>query len=100
MGYDIVNVDKNTIQVSAPLRRSDINMIQDIYEDLARHIGLENIPEIPSAIHVKKSEPSLVAFTYKLAESLVSTLQFYQVESYPWYSKERIELLGVKTEKL
>ncbi len=100
LGYGVKSINDTALEITPPLRRSDVTIIQDVYEDLARHIGLENIPEIPSAILIKKSEPSFVDFTYQVAELLISSLKFNQVESYPWYSEEWIKLLGATTGKL
>lgn len=93
LGYEIISTDDDMVSVKAPIWRSDVTMIQDIYEDIARHIGLEHIPEIPSTIDIIKSPRSIIAFKYELAEKLISWLGMSQVESYPWYSEEWINIL-------
>ena len=90
-----ITVDKSTLSLVSPIWRSDIKYIQDVYEDIARHIGLENIPEIPSSIFVSKSQDSVIQFEYSLAQKLIDSLSFDQVETYPWYSESWITKLGL-----
>ena len=71
LGYTIINANENTIELIVPFRRSDINIIQDVYEDLARHIGLENIPEIAQSIIPKKTQRTLPEFVNQLGQLLV-----------------------------
>jgi phenylalanyl-tRNA synthetase beta chain len=98
LGYQI-KADTTTLSLTPPIWRSDIQYLQDVYEDIARHVGLENIPEIPSSIFVSKSKPSLIQFEYSLAQKLIDTFWFDQVETYPWYSESWITKLGLDKAK-
>ena len=98
LGYQI-KANNTTLSLTPPIWRSDIQYLQDVYEDIARHIGLENIPEIASSIFVSKSKPSLIQFEYSLAQKLIDTFGFDQVETYPWYSESWITRLGLDKAK-
>lgn len=84
-----------THKVFAPIRRSDVHAIQDIYEDLARVVWLETIQELPLPLTVSKSTPSLIQFEYELAEKVISACWFDQIETYPWYGEKQIDMLGL-----
>lgn len=88
----------NNLTITPPIRRSDIQIIQDIYEDLARHIGLDNIPEIQSPIFQSRSKKTIIDFQHTLSTYLIQKHKLSQVECYPRYSENRIKTMNLNKE--
>jgi len=88
----------NWDQVSVPFWRSpdDINIVQDVYEEVARIYGYEKIPNVAmkSEISLPKTS-SLVKLSRAIEESFVRDFGFDQVETYPWVDKKSLEMFGV-----
>lgn len=93
----------NWDQVSVPFWRSpdDINIVQDVYEEVARIYGYEKIPNVAmkSEISLPKT-PSLVKLSRSIEESFVRDFGFDQVETYPWVDKKSLEIFGVDFDNL
>lgn len=90
-----LSITNYSLSITPPIWRSDVQIIQDIYEDLARHIGLENIPEVATPVYVTRTSPTITQFCYEIAEKLIHTHAFSQAENYPWYNEEWISLLNL-----
>lgn len=45
VGFLVQNLDENTVKVVAPLWRTDIHIKEDIYEEVGRLTGFDNIPQ-------------------------------------------------------
>lgn len=87
-------------KVYPPVHRADISNIQDIYEDITRHIGFENIPDIrlPSLskdLHVDK----VFVYQKEISNKMIIWSRADQVETYPWYSESTINLFGFDISK-
>lgn len=94
LGY-IYTTTSWVLTVTPPIRRSDILIIQDIYEDLARHIGLDNIPEIQSPILQSRTKKTIIDFQHNLSTYLIQKHKLSQVECYPRYSENRIQTMNL-----
>jgi len=82
---------------TAPLRRSpdDINIKEDIYEEVARVYGydqIENLPLLSDATYVPYTE--YVAIQRKLEDILVRTIGCNQTETYPRVSEKTLQEFG------
>lgn len=81
-----------------PIRRwpEDINIAEDIYEEVARIYGYENIENSSLKIDIENTEYSnYVWLQRKLEEIVVRDLWFDQAESYPWVNDKVISLFGL-----
>lgn len=94
LGYQIQESNGNICKVLPPLRRSDITMVEDIYEDLARHSWLEHIPEIPAPVYPSMQKIHPTEINHTLCKAIIERLWFTQIETYPWYSKTWVDLLS------
>lgn len=87
-------------KVYPPVHRSDISNIQDIYEDLARHVWFENIPDIRL---IPISKELYINDVFKLQKDISSQMiqwaKYSQVETYPRYGEETIETFGLDKSK-
>jgi len=74
----------------------DINIPEDVYEEVARMYGYENIEAMPlsSVVELPKTSP-LVNLIRKVEEVCVRNYKFDQVESYPRVWGKNLELFGV-----
>lgn len=89
--------------VIAPFWRSpdDINIVQDIYEEVARIYGYDKIPEMEIKTTMKNPGYSKSAQITRIIEDIfVKDNGFNQVETYPWISQKNIELFAGDQERL
>lgn len=95
------NVTWNNISVPFWRSPDDINIVQDIYEEVARIYGYEKIPNIPmkSEISLPKTS-SLTNLARNLEDCFVRDFWFDQVETYPWIDKKSLELFDVNFDEL
>ncbi len=93
----------NWNEISVPFWRSpdDINIVQDVYEEVARIYWYEKIPNVAmkSEISLPKT-PSLVKLSRSIEESFVRDFGFDQVETYPWIDKKSLEMFGIDFDNL
>ena len=93
----------NWNNVSVPFWRSpdDINIVQDVYEEVARIFGYEKIPStsLKSDVSLPKT-PSMVKLSRAIEESFVRDFEFDQVETYPWVDQKSLEIFGVDLNNL
>lgn len=82
-------------KVYSPIHRSDISHVQDIYEDITRHLGFENIPDIrlPSIFKDLHIDP-VFALQKHISNYMMLWAKADQVETYPWYSGSIIDVFG------
>ncbi len=93
-------IDDNRIKV--PLRRSpsDINIAQDIYEEVVRIYGYENIQEKPLRWDIQDNGRWDETFLQRSLENVLVNLGFVHVETYPWIDISVIEKFEKSTKKL
>jgi len=93
----------NWNEVSVPFWRSpdDINIVQDVYEEVARIYGYEKIPStaLKSNVSLPKT-PSMVKLSRIIEECFVRDFWFDQVETYPWVDKKTLDVFGVDLDNL
>lgn len=80
--------------LTAPLRRwpDDINIPEDIYEEVARIYGydqIENIPLLSDTVYTPYTK--YVAIQRHLEDILVRTIGCNQAETYPWISEKTLQ---------
>ena len=90
-------------EIWVPFWRSpdDINIVEDIYEEVARIYGYENIDakSLFSDISLNKS-PSLISLISDIEDSFVKKYNFDQVETYPRIWVKNLDLFDLKIENL
>ena len=88
-------VNKNTI--TPPIWRSpdDINISEDLYEEVARMYGYDNIQTLP-LMSVAEYVPYTdeVSIQRKIEDVLVRNFACNQTETYPWISEKTIQEFG------
>ena len=92
------NVQKSS--VICPLRRSpdDLNIQEDIYEEVARIYGYDQIKNIPLLGEIKNTPYSdYIAIQRKLEDILVRTIGCNQTETYPRISEKNLQEFGTDT---
>jgi phenylalanyl-tRNA synthetase beta chain len=89
-------VEWNKIWIPFWRSPDDINIVEDVYEEIARIYGYENISSIPlmAEVFLPKTS-SLVNLIRKIEETFVRNFKFDQVETYPWVGGKNLELFGV-----
>ncbi len=98
-----LKIENWKLELAPPLRRSpdDMNIKEDIYEEVARIYGydqIENIPLLSKTEHIPYNE--YVAIQRKLEDILVRNIWCNQVETYPRVSEKEIKELGGDTNVL
>ena len=83
--------DINTIVVMPPLWRSDLRILEDIVEDIARHIGYNTITPIalPTTMQYRPLDAMVVA-RRRVTQLLVDRHQMTQCETYSRYHDEHL----------
>ena len=85
------NFNTQQLQLITPLRRSpdDLNIPQDVYEEVARIYGYDQIENIPLLSNIAyKPYTEYVALQRKLEDILVRTIGCDQTETYPRISEK------------
>ncbi len=88
---------------TVPLRRSpdDINIAEDMYEEVARIYGYDDIPTLPFTAEIQPVlYTPLVDLTRKLEDILVRSLHANQTETYPRIWDKTVSLFGLDMKKL
>jgi phenylalanyl-tRNA synthetase beta subunit len=71
---------------------SDINIQADIVEEIARHIGYDNLPFASMTQEVKRTQRVAdVALRRKIEEIAVHDLHADQLETYPWVPEKMLD---------
>lgn len=83
--------------VTPPLWRSpdDMNITEDIYEEVARIYGydqIENLPLLTPITYAPYTE--YVAIQRKLEDILVRNIACNQIETYPWIGEKTLQEFG------
>jgi len=95
----IIRVDKrDTIEVIPPDNRLDINIPEDVYEEIIRIKGYENVkPELPLYSPIVIGDDKKVTLRHKL--SLYFKAKGYiETVGYGFFSQKNVEELGFKAE--
>lgn len=98
-----VNLKNWKWMVNFPIRRSpdDMNIKQDIFEEIARVFGYENVNEKIAQTAIKPNEyPENVKLTRTLEEILTQQMWFSQVETYPWVWEKEMKTFETDLENI
>ncbi|HKL44051.1 MAG TPA: phenylalanine--tRNA ligase subunit beta [Candidatus Absconditabacterales bacterium] len=102
IGFDLT-FEGEKVSVGVPFWRSqdDINIVEDVYEEIARLYGYENIEPVSLKSEVSLSKTSnLIGLIRKIEETFVRNYDFDQVETYPWVDEKSLNLFGVDLSKI
>ncbi|MGL4307577.1 phenylalanine--tRNA ligase subunit beta [Cetobacterium sp. SF1] len=95
LGLGIKTLDQNTLLVTPPSYRSDLTRPEDLYEEVIRIYGFENIED---KMPVEKITPGKkdkgIAIVDK-AKEVLSQIGLQEVINYSFVSKAAIEILGI-----
>lgn len=90
MQYQIVGEDAQYLTVQAPIFRSDILIVEDIYEDIARIYGYGNIPpKLPLRELTAVKGNSKIELKKKI-RNILSNSGCNELDTYSFVSKENI----------
>ncbi|MBC2856231.1 MAG: phenylalanine--tRNA ligase subunit beta [Cetobacterium sp.] len=95
LGLEIKTLDQNTLLVTPPSYRGDLYRTEDLYEEVIRMYGFENIED---RMPVDEITPGVKAAGIALvdrAKNILSSIGLQEVINYSFISKEAIKLLGV-----
>ncbi|MBD3264870.1 MAG: phenylalanine--tRNA ligase subunit beta [Candidatus Omnitrophica bacterium] len=100
LGFEIINKNKGEFEVKSPFWRLDIDNVVDIYEEVGRIFGYNNIPpRIPftDRTNMRKSfiygKGKMFEFKNELRRFL-SLLSFNEIMTYSLEDKEEMRVLG------
>jgi len=95
LGMDTVETSADTLQVTPPSYRYDINRDIDLVEEIARIHGYDNIPvTFPKSVLTAKQANPQLQFTGKLKEIAVS-LGYFEVINYSFIAPEHIRAINI-----
>lgn len=92
-----LSIENWKMTVICPLWRGpdDLNIAADIYEDVARIYGYDQIESLPLLTEMKYTAyTDYVVLQRKLEDVLVRTLWCDQTETYPWISEKTLQEFG------
>jgi len=99
--FDVKKKD-SYMDIKVPVWRgpSDINISEDIYEEIARIWGYENIKWKPLISKIEYVPYSIfIKFNQDLEDIFVRDFRFDQIETYPWLDENLINKFGFKIDK-
>jgi phenylalanyl-tRNA synthetase beta chain len=93
LGFDCQPKSASEISVTAPYWRSDINLVEDLVEEVARIIGYDQIPVTMPGGEVPRQNPApILGFKEKVRQSLTG-YGFYEVINYSLTSLDLLNRL-------
>lgn len=82
LGFEIINEDKNILTVKKPVDRLDIEMEEDVFEEVIRMKGYNNIPKDSlSSVLVKDITPERINLINRI-ENILTSRGFDEVRSW------------------
>jgi len=103
LGFDVwIGSNKNKI-VKVPFWRwpGDMNIQEDVYEEVVRLYGYNNVEWIEMQDPMVNKNFSAEVFMQRLLESFfVQDGKFDQVETYPWVDNKYLKMFGAEVENL
>jgi len=101
LGWIWFEMDWTNLWVPFWRSQDDINIIEDVYEEVARLYWYENIDSMTLKSEVSLSKTSsLIWLIRKIEETFVRNYNFDQVETYPWVEEKSLNLFWVDLSKL
>ncbi len=89
----------HTVAVTAPWWRDDIKIEQDLYEEVAKIVGYENMPAtLPQLPPTNTADHQLILKAQELKNNLV-TNGLYEVMTYSFVSHKQLQLAKSETDK-
>lgn len=92
----VVSLDVDTMVCMSPIWRSpvDITHVQDIYEEIARIVGYENLWTQTMKTSATPQLNPIPGIVRRLEDVMVMKYGYDQVETYLWTEQKYLELLG------
>lgn len=95
LGLGIKTLDQNTLLVTPPSYRGDLSRPEDLYEEVIRIYGFENIEDkMPVEEITPGKEDKGIAIVGR-AKNVLAKVGLQEVINYSFVSKEAIEVLGI-----
>ncbi len=99
LGLEVLENGEN-ISVNIPAIRSDLNIPEDIYEEIARIFGYETINRKYISGELVPPNENLSLYWDRVAKTLLEGLGFSEVYNYSFTSGKLVESLGMDTKDL
>ncbi|MGL5915085.1 MAG: phenylalanine--tRNA ligase subunit beta, partial [Culicoidibacterales bacterium] len=81
LGFEYT-VEAETFSVTAPTRRRDIKIVEDVVEEIGRIYGFDQIPAILSTLEIQPVQPTLLQSLRSEAQVTLSGIGMQQVVTY------------------
>ncbi|HOB86219.1 MAG TPA: phenylalanine--tRNA ligase subunit beta [Bacillota bacterium] len=95
LGFDVQREPNRTLAVTVPLRRSDIQLEEDIVEEVARLHGYENIPTtLPRGELIECREAPELRL-HNLVRDTMAAMGFYEVITYSFINPNLLRRLRI-----
>lgn len=91
LGYEILKTKKNIIHVKVPSWREDVKIKEDIYEDIGRIYGYNNINSILPLKEIKPTRKNNLFEMKKLIRNILSNSGTNETDTYSFTNIETIQ---------
>lgn len=100
LGFKVVNVNGESLLVTPPYWRTDIELIENLVEEVARIVGYDELPatSLRGAIPATPVEPAMIAI--ERAREILTGAGLQEIITYPLVSRELNSRAGAVPEPL
>lgn len=100
LGIEIKTLNSNTIIGTPPSYRGDLTRTADLYEEIIRMYGFDNIENKMPEESIRPGKKDSMTLVIDEAKDILAKIGLQEVINYSFISKEAIELLNIKEETL
>lgn len=99
LGFEYT-VENTTFAVTAPTRRRDIKIVEDVVEEIGRIYGFDNIPAILPSLAITPVQPTLLQSLRQEAQTTFAGVGLQQVVTYSLTSPKYVHTFVPETRQL
>ncbi len=93
LGFSVQVNSKNSLDVTVPLRRSDVTLEEDIVEEIARLYGYDRIPVNPLSGAVTENREAVEIRLQDLVKDLLTACGYYETINYSFINPAHLARL-------